>query len=359
MKRVRPVEAVAQQRPLVAATAFRPPRGLRNPHVQSLLASSPLRRWLYRDRHRFVHAHSSEQLLDCGQDIRLQGFYSRQVARAQARGLVVLLHGWEGSAQSGYMLSVAYSLLHQGYDVFRLNFRDHGHTHHLNRDIFHSCRIEEVVAAVRQVALGHPHERLFVAGFSLGGNFALRVGLAAPQAGVAIEKIIAVCPAIRPHGILDALERGARVYHDHFMAKWRASLRRKQELFPDVHAFDDRFLNLSMRALTTELVTRYTEFDSLDAYLDGYSLHGDRLSQLRIPTAILTAADDPIVPVDDFHQLRLPAHVQLDIAPYGGHCGFLQDWSLRSYTEDYLLAQLDPGAQPPPARRKAERKRRR
>ncbi len=123
---------------------FRPPRLLRNPHVQSVLASSALRRLLHRRRNREVEARSSEVLLDCGDGVRLQGFHAATPARP-ARGLVVLLHGWEGSAQSSYMLGVGRRLLDAGYDVFRLNFRDHGATHHLNREIFHSCRIDEVL----------------------------------------------------------------------------------------------------------------------------------------------------------------------------------------------------------------------
>ena len=64
--------------------------------------------------------------------------------------------------------------------MFRLNFRDHGDTHHLNRDLFHSCRIDEVVGAVRAVRRAFATDPVAVAGFSLGGNFALRVALHGP-----------------------------------------------------------------------------------------------------------------------------------------------------------------------------------
>ena len=57
-------------------------------------------------------------------------------------------------------------------------------------------------------------------------------------------------------------------------------------------------------------------------------------------TSILTSQDDPIIPIDDFHSLQLPAGGRLDITPHGGHCGFIRDWSLRSYSEDWLLARL-------------------
>jgi hypothetical protein len=322
------------------ATEFSPAGVLRNPHLQSLLASSSLRRFHFRHRHREVERASNEHILDCGSGVRLQGFHAMQSVGVRPRGLVVLLHGWEGSARSSYMLNVGSRLLREGYDVFRLNLRDHGDTHHLNREIFHSCRIDEVVGALAAIARRFATRPLTLAGFSLGGNFALRVALRAPARAVPIERVVAICPAIRPRRVLEALERGPWIYHAYFMGKWRRSLKRKQELFPDLYRFDRRFLAQNMRELTAGLIARYTDFPSLEHYLDGYGIQEDRLRGLALPTYILTAQDDPVIPVEDFHALQLPAHAELEIAPHGGHCGFIADWSLRSVAEDYLLARL-------------------
>jgi uncharacterized protein len=319
---------------------FRPRGLLRNAHVQSVLASSSLRRWRFRDRHRALDRASREVVIDCSAGVRLQGFHAKQTARETARGLVILLHGWEGSSASSYILNVGARLLEEGYDIFRLNFRDHGDTHHLNPEMFHSCRIDEVVDAVAEIARLHSESPISLAGFSLGGNFALRVALRAPARRIPVVRVVAICPAIRPTSVLRALENGPWFYNAYFMAKWRDSLKRKQALFPDAYTFEKRFLAQSMRNLTAELITRYTEYGSLEAYLDGYSIHDDRLATLSMPVAILTAQDDPIIPVDDFHALKLPAQVKLDIAPFGGHCGFIRDWSMKSYAEDYLLAHL-------------------
>jgi predicted alpha/beta-fold hydrolase len=316
------------------------PRGLlRNPHVQSILASSPVRRWKFRARHRALEARSRELILDCGDGVRLQGFHTTQDALAEARGLVVLLHGWEGSARSSYMLNVGARLVGEGYDVFRLNLRDHGDTHHLNEEVFHSCRIDEVVGAVANVARQFPTRPLAIAGFSLGGNFALRTALRAPARGIELAKVIAVCPAVRPINILTALER-RRVYHDYFMRKWRDSLRRKQRLFPNRYPLGADIYKLDMRGLTRELVLRDTGFGTLDAYFDAYAIHEGRLATLSVPGAILMAKDDPIIPIDDFATLQLPSHVRLDLTDHGGHCGFIRDWSLHSWAEDYLVARL-------------------
>ena len=322
------------------ARHFRPPALLRNPHVQSVLASSRLRRMLGEQRRRSLEARAVEHILDCGENVRLQGFHTAQAARPAPRGLVVLLHGWEGSVQSSYLLHTGARLLAEGFDVFRLHFRDHGDTHHLNEELFHSCRIAEVVGAVRAVGERWPALPLCVAGYSLGGNFALRVALHAPAAGLELRHAVAVCPAISPVSVLSAIEAAPWFYERYFMLKWAGSLRRKQDLYPQRYTFSETELRAGLRALTRSMVERHTDFGTLENYLDGYSIAGERLAPLAVPASILTAADDPIIPVEDFHRLALPPHARLDIAPYGGHCGFIRDFGLGSFAEDYVAARL-------------------
>ncbi len=124
------------------------------------------------------------------------------------------------------------------------------------------------------------------------------------------------------------------------MRKWRGSLKRKQALFPQVDLFTRRELHSSMRDLTRSMVERHTDFGTLENYFDGYALTGDRLASLDIPATILTAEDDPIIPVADFRDLKLAAQTELVIASHGGHCGFIRDASLRSWAEDFLVERL-------------------
>ena len=325
---------------MIQPANFRPPRTLRNPHVQSVLASIFLRRWLRRGPRAALDRAAVEHILDCGRGVRLQGFHSRQSAQRSPRALVVLLHGWEGSAQSTYMGHTAGRLLAEGCDVFRLNFRDHGDTHHLNRELFHSCRIDEVVGAVVEVARRFSVRPLVIGGFSLGGNFALRVALRAPAAGIPLTWTFAVCPAISPRATLTAIEDSPWFYQHYFLRKWRGSLRRKQALFPEAVLFSREEMNGNLRALTRDLVRRHTDFGSLENYLDGYAIGGDTLQSLTMPATILTAADDPVIPVADFRGLALAPTTELVIAEHGGHCGFIQDWRLRSWAEDFIIQRL-------------------
>ena len=326
--------------PLRAVPDYRPPRWLRNPHLQSVLSSSAMRRVIGGRALRRLGATTVEHVIEVDDGVRLQGFHSTIPARAP-RATALLLHGWEGSAESGYMRHTTAALLARGIDVFRLNFRDHGDTHHLNRDIFHSCRLDEVVQAAAEVARRFPDAPLVAAGYSLGGNFALRVALAAPAAGIPLRHAVAVCPAVDPAGVLQALETGLPLYHWYFMRKWRRSLARKRALFPDLHDFDDAVLALDMRGLTGWMVKRHTALAGIDDYFDGYNIGGGRLAALQVPASVLAAADDPVIPVGDFPELRLPAHSTLQIADFGGHCGFIEGAGLGGFAERWVADRLD------------------
>jgi uncharacterized protein len=253
----------------------------------------------------------------------------------------LLLHGWEGSAGSSYMQLTATQLLQRGFDVFRLNFRDHGDTHHLNEELFHSNRVGEVVQAAIEVARRFATRPMVVAGYSLGGNFALRVALRARGAGLPLAHVAAVCPVLDPARTMDAMERGLPLYLWYFERKWRASLLRKRALFPQRHDFDDRVLALRLRALTQWLVERHTDFGSLERYFDGYAIAGDRLAGLDVPASILMSADDPVIPLSEFHALRLPPTARLEIATHGGHCGFLQNLRCDGFAERWVAERLE------------------
>src|SRR3546814_18799964 len=119
---------------------------------------------------------STGHMIDGGDGVRLHGLHTT-LPGMQPRGLALLLHGWEGSTESSYMRMTAVQLLRRGFEVFRLNFRDHGGTHHLHEDLFPSNRIDEVVHAAcdiprRLLPAAGPPRPMVAAGPPLGGNIA-------------------------------------------------------------------------------------------------------------------------------------------------------------------------------------------
>lgn len=303
-----------------------------------MLASTAARRGPIERRAAPVVAAEKELLLDCGDGVRLQCF--RSSPQNGSGRPVVLLHGWEGSAVSLYVLSLAQQLFERGFDVVRLNLRDHGATHHLNRELFHSCRLPEVLGAMRSLQGMIPGKAPYLVGFSLGGNFVLRVAAEAAQSGLRVGKVIAVSPVLDPGETLIALEQGFPGYQLYFLRKWMRSLLKKQAAWPsdyDFHRFG-RFTDL--RRMTAELIRHFTEFPSLDDYLNGYSITGGRLESLEVPASIITSLDDPIIPAHSLERVARPANLSLVITRYGGHCGFLEHFVGPSWVERRIVTDL-------------------
>ena len=321
---------------------FEPPAWLRNPHVQSVLPSLPLRRPATARRAGRLLGASAPQVLDCGEGVRLLASVARQDAPGggHSRRAVVLLHGWEGSADSLYLMSLGKALFDAGFDVIRLNLRDHGPTHHLNRELFHSCRIAEVVGAVARLQALHPDQDLSLAGFSLGGNFVLRVGARARTAGLRLTRIVAVCPVLDPAVTLDALERGPALYREYFLLKWRRSLRSKQAAWPGEYDFTDLVSEKSLTGMTARMVERYTDFPGLAAYLRGYAITGEALAGLETESRIITSMDDPMIPHRELRELKCVPALGVTLTRFGGHCGFVDGLRGPTWIDREVLAEL-------------------
>jgi predicted alpha/beta-fold hydrolase len=321
---------------------FRPVAWLANPHVQSILSSLPLRRPAVERRCRQLLAASVPEVIDCGEGVRLLAKRAtpERLGRAPATRLAVLLHGWEGSADSLYVLSLGQHLLDRGFEFVRLNLRDHGESHHLNQEIFHSCRIAEVVGAVQRLQAMNPGQALSLVGFSLGGNIWLRVGARAGAARLRIEHIVAISPVLDPEHTLHRLELGWALYRRYFIRKWRRSLRKKQAAW--THVYDlSRALELeSLTEMTEHLVCTYGGYASLTEYLHGYAIVGEALSSLAVPTRIIAAADDPIIPAVDLARLARPAKLEITFTALGGHCGYFEGGHGSTWLEREVLATL-------------------
>lgn len=324
---------------------FLPPSWLAHPHVQSVLPSLPLRRPGVQRRCAVLLGASQPQLVDCGDGVRLLAHSATQerLGRPPAARLAVLLHGWEGSSESLYVLSLGQYLLERGFDVVRLNLRDHGGSQHLNPEIFHSCRIAEVVGAVKRLQDLNPGKALNLAGFSLGGNFFLRVAARAGEAGIDLARVVAVCPVLDPQSTLAQLERGWALYRRYFVWKWHRSLRLKQKAWPRLYDLGEVLALDNLTDMTDVLARRYGGFASLGQYLQGYSVMGDALSAVRSPTRIIAAADDPIIPVDDLSRLARPPALTITLTRFGGHCGFYDARGGGTWIEREIHATLAAG----------------
>jgi uncharacterized protein len=321
----------------VDAATFNPPLLLRNPHVQTILASSRLR-----IRHTSSIIRSARSIiLDSGGGVRLLGRFSVPPPGGPVKGIVIILHGWEGSASSTYCVRTGHRLFQNGYAVFRLNFRDHGSSHHLNTGLFYASALDEVFQAVRRAAGMIAGVPAFIVGFSLGGNFALRIARRCRREPIDnLRHVVCISPVLDPEKATSRIDAISyiRVY---FLRKWRRSLRRKQTLYPQCYDFTPLSAETSVRGLTDALLAGYSDFGSTRAYFKTYTLLDDALHRIPLPLTLLTAADDPIIAVEDFERLRLNRFTRLSIQHHGGHNGFIEGFGLQSWYEPLVVELFD------------------
>lgn len=310
---------------------FTPPFYLRSAFVQTLLASRIPNR-----RNNPMLATAREVILTPVADIRLQGFYSPQTKGA-AKGVVILLHGWEGSVNSSYMLRTGRFLYEHDLAVFRLNYRDHGETHHLNRGLFYAILLDEVFGAIQQIATEAGDLPVYLAGFSMGGNFALRIARKHAETPIQnLKHIFSISPVLDPEKSTRAID-AYPLLRNYFREKWSRSLLKKQALYPELYDFDD-VLNLkTISEMTEVMVKRFSQYQSSTDYFRQYAVLGDALLGLTVPVTIVTAQDDPIIPSEDFYELKLPASTELMVQRYGGHNGFLETLSGKAWYQQQII----------------------
>ncbi len=311
-------------------TQFVPPTGLKNAHLQTVFSSQGPRKRNRDKRFRPFEHLQRTMVLNGGNGVRLEGYYNlanEGVKHKKATELVIMIHGWEGSHESTYMKSMATAMLQNGFDTFRLNMRDHGDTHHLNRGVFNSTLLEEVIGAIEDLQRRLNYQRYTLVGFSLGGNFSLRVASNAHSRAIELEQVVAFCPVIHAAQSNAALNESRNaLYGKYFVRKWRRSLRKKLEYWPE-YQFGEQLESLkTLNQMNQAFIPEYTEFKRLDDYFDAYSIDGDKLSKTICPCYLHFTKDDMIIPVNGVSLINEQSHIHVSISEHGGHCGFIMNW---------------------------------
>ena len=197
--------------------SFNPPLWMRPSLVQTALASFKFRK---RGKNPMLEV-AQDHILDCEDGVRLKGSYSHN---PENKALVILLHGWEGSQDSTYVVACGRRVYAQGASVFRLNYRDHGDSHHLNEGLFFSTLFNEVFDAVKQAAELADGVPVYIAGFSLGGNFSLRIARSLRDLTIKnLAHIFAISPVVDPWGAAPLIDK-TWLYRRYFLKKWTTSL---------------------------------------------------------------------------------------------------------------------------------------
>ncbi|ERO63040.1 hydrolase [Pseudomonas piscis] len=300
---------------------FIPAFGLGNPHLQTLWG--PL--W----RPATALQHQRERLwLDDGDflDLDWHGPHSAEAP------LVLVLHGLTGSSSSHYVAGLQQALASQGWASAALNWRGCSGEPNLLPRSYHSGASEDLAAAIAHLRAKRPQAPLYAVGYSLGGNVLLKY-LGETGSASFLQGATAVSVPFRLDQCADRIGQGfSRIYQAHFMREMLAYIKDKQRQFQH----DGRHEGLATLAQLGPLTRMRTfwDFDGrVTAPLHGFADAQDYyrrassryfLGEIRTPTLIIQAADDPFVfPHSLPEASELSASTRFELQAKGGHVGFV------------------------------------
>ncbi|MBA3240411.1 MAG: alpha/beta fold hydrolase [Acidobacteria bacterium] len=254
--------------------------------------------------------------------------HCRWQSERRAAPTLVLVHGLEGSSRSHYMRGTARKAFTAGLNVVGVNLRNCGDSEHLTETLYHSGMSGDIRRVVEELAEHDGLRTIFVAGFSMGGNIVLKLaGEYGERPPESLAGVCAVSPSLDLSACADRLEqRENRIYMSSFLHSLHRRIRRKQRRHPNI--YDARGLRSvrTIREFDERFTAPHAGFrDAADYYAQSSAL--PLVARIRVPTLILHAADDPLIPASSFldPSLALNPEVLLVMPPRGGHVAFIAD----------------------------------
>lgn len=254
---------------------------------------------------------------------------------------LIMVHGLEGSSAAGYARSLAHAGLLAGFSVHRFNMRSCGGTEHLcGRTLYHSGQTSDLAAVIRRLRSQQPDAPIFLAGFSLGGNVALKLaGELGAAAGDLISGVMAVSTPIDLAACVRAIDKPSNlIYARRFVARLKDRVRAKERLTPGtfdlsgldrvrtIYQFDDQF---TAPAFGFGSADNYYATQSANQFLD----------RIRVPALLVQAKDDPMIPfaVYDHPAFASNPYLHLVAVDHGGHLGFIAKTQPRFWLDQVLV----------------------
>jgi len=254
------------------------------------------------------------------------------------KGTLLLVHGLEGSSEAGYMRSAAHAALTSGFAVHRLNTRGCGGTEALCNTLYHAGLTTDIrfVAERLRARCGRP---IFLGGFSLGANMVIKL---AGELGAAgrdlLAGVIATSTPLDLGACAAALNHPrCRFYQRRFLRNMAARLRRRHALMPHLFSLEGLDGVRGVYEFDDRITAPFFGFGNAEGYY-GTQSAGLFLDTIAVPTLLIHAKDDPMIPFDVYKHpafARNP-HLRLLAAGHGGHVGFLARGPRRFWVDEIL-----------------------
>ena len=294
---------------------FRPSAWVRGGHLQTVVG------YYFPAPAKLNQTHFHTVPLDDGDALKL--CENRPEENPETRGVVLLMHGLGGTAQSPYMRRMAATFQEHGWIVFRMNHRGCGEGRGMARKLYHSGKSDDVSAALQHIAKLYSAQPLVAVGFSLSGNALLKLlGEKIHPISSNLCGAIAVCPPINLSLCSAALARKSnRIYAQRFVRMVQACIREREQDFPDFPRFDFPW-NLTLRQFDEICTAPLNGFASAEDYYQKCSAR-QFLADISHPTFLLASDNDPFIPQKAFNDLPRHKFLQTQITRGGGHMGFV------------------------------------
>jgi predicted alpha/beta-fold hydrolase len=299
---------------------YRAKRGLGNGHLMTIVA--------WGRRRQFPRLPPpAERFFDVAPDTRVLAHCHWQPER-HVHPTLLALHGLEGSSQAHYMRGLADKAYAAGFNVVLLNQRNCGGTEQLSAGLYHSGLTHDAGHVIGELSAVDGVQQIVVAGYSLGGNLALKLagdyGDAPPPQ---LRGVCAVSPVMELETCVRALERRQNfVYQWNFVRGLKARMRRKNTCFPGRFAIDRLDTIRTVREFDEVYTAPHFGFKNASDYYHRASAMRV-IDRIRVPALIITAEDDPFVPSAPFRERSVTSNpnIRAVITRHGGHCAFLSD----------------------------------
>lgn len=301
-----------------AVPTFQPARWLRNRHLQTIVAAKLPRRFGY------GWTSWQPETIDLGAGGCIVGEASWQPGPRAASPALFLLHGLEGSAQSHYLVGMSKKAYAAGFHAIRINTRNCGGTEHLTPTLYCAGLSQDVEAVVGHLRARCGVEEIYAAGVSIGANILLKyLGEQGARAEVRAAAVLSP-PIDLARGVREMEKPQNWIYQRYFVTRLIARMRRKCALFPGICDLTRVERVRSIYEFDDLVTAPHFGYGTADNY---YRLASSAplMTRIEVPTLIVAAEDDPIVPFGMFRDSGLdhnPA-VRLLAPRHGGHSGFL------------------------------------
>lgn len=290
---------------------------VRNPHWQTIAGSfwrRPFRPDLYPVRAVYHQTEPGVQVL-----------VHEQSPHGEPRGVLLLVHGLEGSSDGGYMRSLSDAALRAGFIVHRANTRSCGGTEALCNTLYHAGLTTDVCFLAH-----HLRERygtpIHLCGFSLGGNMVLKLaGELGGAAGGLLASVTGVSTPIDLKACAITIgQPGNWLYQRRFLRSMSARLHRRQKLMPGVFRFREPEKLRTIYEFDDQITAQFFGLGSAERYYATQSA-GLFLDAIRVPALVIQAKDDPMIPFEVYQHpaFRRNPLLRLCAVDHGGHVGFL------------------------------------